>query len=69
MKSTSQRVVQVAHQVGEEEHGALQHADEQQVAALVVARDLLRQLAHAVRELVALDEDLADALLVHRPRV
>ena len=30
--------VDVAHQVGEEEHGALQHADHDQVAALVVAR-------------------------------
>ena len=38
MKSTSQRHLDVAHEVGEEEHRALQHADQQQVAALVVAR-------------------------------
>ena len=28
----------LAHEVGQEEHGALEDADEQQVAALVVAR-------------------------------
>ena len=69
MKSTSHVGLQVAHEVGEEEDRALQHADQQQLAALVVARDLLGQLAHAVRELVALHQDLADAGLVHPPRV
>ena len=43
MKSTSQGMSICAHEVGEEEDGALQHADEQQVAALVVARDLPRR--------------------------
>ena len=38
MKSTSHGHVDLAHEVGEEEHGALEHADEQQVPALVVAR-------------------------------
>ena len=42
MKSTSTGIVEVAHQVREEEHGALEHADEQQVLARVVARDLAR---------------------------
>ena len=50
----------MAHEVAEEEHGALQHPDQQQVLALVVARDLLAELAHAVLQLVGLDEDLAD---------
>ena len=50
----------MAHQVGQEEDRALQHADQQQLAALVVARDLLGELPHAVREVVVLDEDLAD---------
>ena len=31
MKSTSHGISMLAHQVGEEEHGALEHADEQQV--------------------------------------
>ena len=41
MKSTSTGIVEVAHQVREEEHRALEHADQQQVLARVVARDLL----------------------------
>ena len=40
MKSTSHGIVDVAHEVGEEEHGALEDADEQRVLARVVARDL-----------------------------
>ena len=40
MKSTSQVPRDLAHQVGEEEHRALEHADEQQVTALVVLADL-----------------------------
>ena len=61
------RDVEVAHQVGQEEHGALEHADQQQVLALVVARDLRRHLLDAVLELVRLDEDLADVLVLeHR---
>ena len=57
------RDLDLAHQVGEEEHRALEHADQQQVLARVVARDLLAQLAHAVLELVGLDEDLADGFV------
>ena len=38
---------QVAHQVGHEEDGALEHADEQQVAALVVLGDLVAELGDA----------------------
>ena len=45
---------ELAHQVGHEEDGALEHADEQQVAARVVGRDL-----RAERR---------DALLARRPR-
>ena len=40
---------QLAHQVGHEEDGALEDADEQQVAALVVGRDLLAELRDAAR--------------------
>ena len=40
MKSISHGTVSSPHQVGDEEHGALQDADEEQVAALVVGRDL-----------------------------
>ena len=61
MKSTSHGTLDLAHQVGEEEHRALQHADQQQVAVRVVSRDLGAELAHAVLEVVGLDEDLADA--------
>ena len=67
MKSTSQGTLELAHQVRQEEDRALQHADQEQLAALVVARDLLAELLHAVREVVGLDEDLADG--GHGPRV
>ena len=61
MKSTSQGTSMLAHQVGEEEHRALEHADEQQVAARVVrARSRAPSCAHALLQLVGLDEDLAD---------
>ena len=62
MKSTSQGDVELAHEVGEEEDGALEDADEQQLLALVVARDLLAQLADPPLEVVGLDEDLADSV-------
>ena len=55
--------VEVAHEVGEEEDGALEHADQQQVLAGVVARDLGRHLLDPVLELVGLDDDLADVLV------
>ena len=48
MKSTSQVPGICAHQVGEEEHRALEHADEQQVAALVVRADLAPEVADAL---------------------
>ena len=62
MKSTSQATSMLAHEVGQEEDGALEHADQQQVLALVVARDLRPSCADAVLQVVGLDEDLADAL-------
>src|SRR5215207_4224037 len=59
------RTVDVAHEVGKEEDRPLEHADQQQIALLVVARDLGAQLADPVLELVALDEDLADGGVAH----
>src|SRR5206468_10372855 len=53
---------QVAHQVGEEEDRALEHADEEQVASLVVRRDLGAELRDAPLEILLLDQDLR-----HRP--
>ena len=54
---------QVPHQVGHEEDGALEHADQQQVAALVVGRDLGAELGHARGERLPVDQDLADRAL------
>ena len=54
-----------AHQVGEEEDGALQHADHDQVAALVVAADLGAQLGDPALQVLAGDEGLADRGVVH----
>ena len=65
MKSISQGTVEVAHQVGEEEHGALQHADHEQVAALVVPADLLAQLGDAPLQVLAGDQGLADRRVAH----
>src|SRR5205823_2079421 len=62
----------LAHQVGHEEDGALQHADEQEVASLVVGRDLPAELADPLVQAVLVDQDLADRslelslLAVHR---
>ena len=42
----------------------LQRADEQRLAARVVARQLGAELAHARADLVGVEEDLADALVV-----
>src|SRR4029079_8695211 len=44
----------------EEEDRALQHADQKDVLAGVVGRDLLGELADPVCQLVRLDEDLSD---------
>src|SRR5206468_4803184 len=54
---------QVAHQVGHEEDGALEHADQEQVAALVVGRDLRAELGDARSERLLVDQDLADGPL------
>ena len=64
MKSISHGIVRLAHEVGHEEDGALEDADEQQVAAGVVGRDLRRR-ARAMRALqrVLVDEHLGDGPL------
>ena len=49
MKSISHGTVRSPHQVGHEEDGALEHADEQQIAARVVGRDLVAELGDARR--------------------
>ena len=49
-------------QVGHEEHGALEHADEQELLALVVARDLGGDLVDAAGQLLAADEDFGDGV-------
>ena len=53
MKSTSHGTSSCAHQVREEEDRALQHAHQHEVAPVVVAGDLCRQLAHPALELLA----------------
>ena len=50
------------HQVGHEEDGTLEHADQEQVTTLVVARDLDAELGHAGAQALPVDQDLA-----HRP--
>ena len=45
MKSISQGTLELAHQVGQEEHRALEHADQDQVALCVVRADLGAELA------------------------
>src|SRR5918992_3777002 len=51
---------QAAHQVGHEEHGALEHADQEQVATGVVGGDLLAQLGDPVLQRDLVDEDALD---------
>src|SRR5207249_8706706 len=51
------------HQVGHEEDRALEHADEQQVAAFVVDRDLLAELGDAALQPLLVDQDLRDRVL------
>ena len=60
--------VEVPHEVGQEEDGALEDADQEQVTTLVVARDLRRHLLDAVLELVGLNEDLPDVLVLEQGR-
>jgi hypothetical protein len=59
------RHVQAAHEVREEEDRALEHAHEHEFATGVVGGDLLAEGAHAVGELVLLDEDLAELRVAH----
>src|SRR3954465_14476449 len=59
------RHVQVAHQVGQEEDGALQHPHEEQLTALVVGADLRAELSDPVRKIAALHEGPADGRVVH----
>ena len=58
--------LELAHQVGDEEHGALEDADDQELAALVVAADLGAELTNPRREILLLDQGLADLRVVHR---
>ena len=60
MKSISQGTVDPPHQVGHEEHGALQHSHQQRLAAVVVARDLFAQLGDPRLQRVLLDQRLRD---------
>ena len=55
----------MAHQIGEEEHRALQHADHEEVTPLVVAADLVAELGDAALQLLAGDEGLADRGVTH----
>jgi hypothetical protein len=50
-----------AREVGEEDEARLQQRDEQQLAALVVARDVGSELFDAAAQLLGGEEDLADA--------
>jgi hypothetical protein len=47
-------------EVGEEDEARLQQRDEEEVAALVVARDVRAQLLDAAAQLLGAEEDLAD---------
>ena len=68
MKSTSHGMSRWRIRSDEEEHRALQHADQDQVLARVVARDLLRQLPHAPRQILGGDEDLPDRVVAFHGR-
>src|SRR5256714_2016108 len=54
---------QVPHQVGHEEHGPLEHPDQQQVAAGVVGGDLIAELRDAVPQALLADQHLGDRAL------
>ena len=56
----------MAHQVGEEEHGALEDADHDQVPPGVVVADLAPQLGHPPLQILAGDQGLSYARLGHR---
>jgi len=53
----------VAHEVGEEEDGSLEDADEEEVAALVVGGDLRSELGDPLLQRRLLDQDLPDRFL------
>jgi hypothetical protein len=57
--------VDLAHEVGEEEHRALEDADQHQVLALVVLADLGTELPDPVAQIVGLHEDLPDRRVGH----
>ena len=63
MKSTSHGTSSWRIRSDEEEHGALEHADQHQVLAGVVAGDVRRQLAHPPLEVLGRDEDLPDRVV------
>src|SRR5215217_2440972 len=62
------RDLDLAHQVAEEEDGALEDADQEQVLVRVVAGDLGAELADAVLQVVGLDDDLADGFVAQHGR-
>jgi hypothetical protein len=47
---------EVLHQIGEEHHAAAQDAHQERRPAGVIARDLLRQLSHALAKLFLADQ-------------
>jgi len=55
----------VPHQVRQEEDRALEHADQEQVPALVVAGDLLAEFADTAFEVFLGDESFTDRLWRH----
>ena len=63
MKSTSHGTSSCAHQVGQEQHGTLQNADQHQILPRVVARDLRGQLADPALQILGRDEDLPDRVV------
>src|SRR4051794_8649719 len=56
---------QLPHQVGHEQHRALEDADHQQVAAVVVAADVGPQLADSSLKVLGADQGLADSAAGH----
>ena len=48
---------QLAHQIGHEEDGAFEHADQEKFAPLVLGRYLAAQLGDALAQLLLRDED------------
>jgi hypothetical protein len=57
-----------AREVADERKAGLQRADEQRLAARIVARELGSDLANPGTDLVGVEEDLADALVACRQR-